>query len=125
MATLQQFALGKSPAELETMAEQLERMADVKAAAATQANTAAAQGMGTGKVAAAAKAGGAMAGKAGMAVTVPAKAAAGSSILTGGATVWTGNGLSLGLGVPHPVSRTQVCHAAGLTDNTAFHFSLA
>ncbi len=27
--------------------------------------------------------------------------------------------------VPHPVSRTQVCHAAGLTDNTAFHFSLA
>ncbi len=31
----------------------------------------------------------------------------------------------LPLAVPHPVSRTQVCHAAGLTDNTAFHFSLA
>ena len=27
--------------------------------------------------------------------------------------------------VPHPVSWTQVCHAAGLTDLTAFHFSLA
>ncbi len=28
-------------------------------------------------------------------------------------------------GVPHPVSWTQVCHAAGLTDLAAFHFSLA
>ena len=27
--------------------------------------------------------------------------------------------------VPHPVSWTQVCHAAGLTDLAAFHFSLA
>ena len=27
--------------------------------------------------------------------------------------------------VPHPVSWTQVCHAAGLTDLAAFHVSLA
>ena len=29
------------------------------------------------------------------------------------------------IAVPHPVSWTQVCHAAGLTDIAAFHCSLA
>ncbi len=40
-----------------------------------------------------------MAGKAGMAVAAPAKVATGSFILTGGGTVWTDKGLSLGLGL--------------------------
>lgn len=84
--TLDQLAAGKSAAQLNTMADQLETMADLKAIAAKKA--VAVKG-GAAKAATVAKA-----GTGGTVAQV-----AGTSMKAGAGTIWTGKGLSLGLGI--------------------------
>lgn len=93
MMPLEQIVAGKSVAELNAMADQLETMADIKAAAtAATAKATAAKGAvkGAGALAATPAAAG-----------VSAKAGAATSVLasSGPATIWSGKGLSLGLGL--------------------------